>query len=110
VYDGDWIEGQRNGYGVYIYANGDKYLGMWKEDRRHGQGEYIYKDQRLKYKGKSPASYVWSQLDECLDLENPERSINNTSEVMVTVMMMMMMMMMTTRRRRTRRKKRKRIA
>lgn len=56
MYDGDWTEGQRNGYGVYIYANGDKYLGMWKEDRRHGQGEYIYKDHRLKYKGKSPAS------------------------------------------------------
>lgn len=60
VYDGDWTKGQRNGYGVYIYANGDKYLGMWKEDRRHGQGEYIYKDYRLKYKGKSPASYFWS--------------------------------------------------
>ena len=62
MYDGDWTEGQRNGYGVYIYANGDKYLGMWKEDRRHGQGEYIYKNQRLKYKGKSPASKFGANL------------------------------------------------
>ena len=56
VYEGDWSEGQRNGYGVYTYANGDKYQGIWEEDRRHGQGEYIYKDQNIKYKGKS---YTW---------------------------------------------------
>ena len=43
--------GQRNGYGVYTYPNGDKYEGEWRDGRRHGQGEYIYKDQGLRYKG-----------------------------------------------------------
>ena len=56
MYEGNWAEGQRNGYGVYVYANGDKYEGNWKEDRRHGQGEYIYKDLKLKYKGECYAS------------------------------------------------------
>jgi len=39
------------GKGVYIYSNGDKYIGEWKKDKyfapdnlkeRHGKGTYIY--------------------------------------------------------------------
>jgi len=27
-----------NGYGTYIWDNGDVYLGEWKKDKKHGQG------------------------------------------------------------------------
>ncbi len=37
-YCGDWVADRRQGYGVCIYGNGDKYEGSWRADRRHGRG------------------------------------------------------------------------
>ena len=33
---------KRNGHGVHIYKNKDKYDGNWKNNKRHGQGEMTY--------------------------------------------------------------------
>lgn len=35
-YEGQWLDGQRNGYGVFYYANGSKYEGEWKNNLKEG--------------------------------------------------------------------------
>jgi hypothetical protein len=37
-YTGDWLDGQKHGYGVFVYANGSKYEGEWVHDKRAGKG------------------------------------------------------------------------
>ena len=32
MYDGDWVEDVREGYGVFTWANGDIYKGHWKDN------------------------------------------------------------------------------
>jgi hypothetical protein len=39
-YDGEFLDGRRNGRGVYTSANGDRYEGEWRDDRRNGRGVY----------------------------------------------------------------------
>jgi len=46
-YDGYWKDGMQNGYGRLIYANGDIYEGMWDNDRKHGKGVLKLPDTRL---------------------------------------------------------------
>ncbi|TAF63927.1 MAG: hypothetical protein EAZ55_12530 [Cytophagales bacterium] len=31
-----------NGFGTYLFSNGDKYVGQWKNGLRHGQGTYTW--------------------------------------------------------------------
>lgn len=31
-----------NGFGVYVYENGDTYTGMFKDDKRNGEGSFAY--------------------------------------------------------------------
>ena len=44
VYEGDWKEGLRHGFGKFTWSNGDTYSGLWDNDKRHGQGTYIWND------------------------------------------------------------------
>ncbi|MBC8754793.1 glycosyltransferase family 39 protein [Kordia sp. YSTF-M3] len=37
-YSGAWKDGKRNGYGTYVWEDGQKYIGYWKNDVRHGEG------------------------------------------------------------------------
>ena len=39
-----------DGYGVFTWSDGRKYLGEYKEDKKHGQGQFIWPDGR-QYKG-----------------------------------------------------------
>jgi len=41
-----------NGYGVYIWASGNKYEGFWKNDKRNGQGTDTYFLSGDKYVGE----------------------------------------------------------
>lgn len=34
VLEGDWVHDQRQGYGEYLYANGDTYTGEWANNKR----------------------------------------------------------------------------
>merc|ERR1711992_316239 len=52
-YEGDWVEGLRQGKGMYTCkasggkyegSNGDWYEGQWKSGLRHGQGLYVWKE------------------------------------------------------------------
>ena len=40
-----------NGYGVYVWEDGQQYEGWWKNDKRNGQGTNTYASGRIK-KGK----------------------------------------------------------
>ncbi|KAJ3592741.1 hypothetical protein NHX12_007868, partial [Muraenolepis orangiensis] len=39
-----WVDNQRQGQGVYTYADGDTYDGGWLLDIRHGAGTHRYND------------------------------------------------------------------
>jgi hypothetical protein len=42
--------GQREGTGVYRFANGDRYEGQWWADKKHGHGFFFYVNGEV-YKG-----------------------------------------------------------
>ena len=48
IFDGEWVEDQRQGWGVYIWSNGDKYEGMWNANQQSGVGMMIYADDQIK--------------------------------------------------------------
>lgn len=43
-YTGDFVNGLREGYGVYNWKSGNRYSGDWKAGLEHGQGTYLYKN------------------------------------------------------------------
>ena len=51
VYDGDFVNGQRQGHGKYTFADGGQYEGAWKDGRYDGFGECTWEDKR-KYRGE----------------------------------------------------------
>ena len=50
MYEGNFFDGKRNGYGVMVHNNGDSYSGQWSNDCIDGKGtlKYINGD---KYEG-----------------------------------------------------------
>ncbi len=49
-YEGDWVNGIREGQGTMIWVSGEKYTGSWKQGRREGYGVDYYADGR-RYEG-----------------------------------------------------------
>jgi hypothetical protein len=43
-YVGDHKDGKSHGQGTYSYANGDRYVGEYKNDQKHGLGTYTFAD------------------------------------------------------------------
>ena len=43
-YEGEYVNGKRQGFGVYTFADGEKYEGEWDRDQQHGSGKYYYRD------------------------------------------------------------------
>jgi hypothetical protein len=43
-FDGTIIDGKREGYGTYIFKNGDKYVGEFRNDLFNGNGVFIWND------------------------------------------------------------------
>ena len=41
TYDGEWIGGFRDGYGVQKWPDGAQYEGQWKDDHYNGSGTLI---------------------------------------------------------------------
>lgn len=41
-YSGGMVDGKKDGYGVLIMPNGDKYEGEWKNDLQNGKGTFTY--------------------------------------------------------------------
>eukprot|EP00921_Rhytidocystis_pertsovi_P016487 GHVQ01026017.1.p1 GENE.GHVQ01026017.1~~GHVQ01026017.1.p1 ORF type:complete len:278 (+),score=37.95 GHVQ01026017.1:236-1069(+) len=38
LYDGEWMDDRKTGYGTYRFRNGDLYSGEWLDDVQHGRG------------------------------------------------------------------------
>jgi hypothetical protein len=41
-YEGEWRDGERSGQGTYVWPNGDSYDGEWQDGRRAGHGVYVW--------------------------------------------------------------------
>ena len=45
VYEGEWSNGQKNGFGKQTFKeDGRVYEGMWKDGQRHGFGKETFDD------------------------------------------------------------------
>ena len=44
IYIGQWKDGLMDGFGRYIYKNGNIYEGEWSDDKKEGTGKMIYND------------------------------------------------------------------
>jgi len=44
VYEGDFKNNLRDGWGLFDYGNGSRYEGQWKEGKKHGKGTYFQRD------------------------------------------------------------------
>jgi hypothetical protein len=53
TYNGDWVEGNRTGQGVYNFASGNRYEGQWKDNKKHGKG-------KMKYANGTVQDGMWS--------------------------------------------------
>jgi len=42
IYDGEIVNGSFNGFGSFVWNDGDKYIGEWLDNLMHGQGTYIW--------------------------------------------------------------------
>ena len=51
IYEGDYQNNKRDGYGVFIYENGDKYEGEYMDDNINGKGVYTWANGN-KYEGQ----------------------------------------------------------
>ena len=51
-YEGEFVDGKKEGNGKYIYENGKYYSGQWLNDYRHGKGILFYKNDNIKYDGE----------------------------------------------------------
>jgi len=56
-YKGDFVNGQREGEGLYISKEGHRYEGMWKNDMRHGAGTLTFASSGGKDGAKWAGSY-----------------------------------------------------
>lgn len=45
-YEGDMVNGLRDGYGTTTWNDGSKYVGQYKNDVEHGKGVFIFPDGR----------------------------------------------------------------
>lgn len=43
-YVGNFVNGQRHGYGVFNYASGARYSGLWNRNLKSGRGEFTFKN------------------------------------------------------------------
>mmetsp|Transcript_22989 Transcript_22989/g.20881 ORF Transcript_22989/g.20881 Transcript_22989/m.20881 type:complete len:230 (-) Transcript_22989:113-802(-) len=50
-FEGNYVDGQKTGYGKMIYPNGDIYEGEWLENLMNGEGSYTYKKSGDIYSG-----------------------------------------------------------
>ena len=50
-YDGNFKGGEKDGFGVFIWKNGDYYSGNWSNHRRNGWGLMHYAESGERFEG-----------------------------------------------------------
>ncbi len=50
VYEGLWLNGKQNGFGILFFANGQTYSGSWQNGLQNGYGKLLYLDKSF-YEG-----------------------------------------------------------
>ena len=50
-YEGDFVNGKKEGNGKYIYESGSYYIGQFLNDLKHGKGKEYYKNGTIRYEG-----------------------------------------------------------
>merc|ERR1711920_1072908 len=46
------IGSKASGFGVFVYANGNRYEGQWLDDKRHGRGQFVCAEDKCVYDGE----------------------------------------------------------
>lgn len=54
VYEGEYLNDKKNGYGRYRWGNGIIYEGHFKNDLKHGEGKIIYENGKV-------VSHTWNK-------------------------------------------------
>ena len=44
IFDGNWVEGTKSGYGTYTWPSGARYDGDFKDSMFHGRGAFCWSD------------------------------------------------------------------
>ena len=44
VYEGEWRDNKRDGYGIQSWPDGSKYIGQWENDKANGHGKLYHAD------------------------------------------------------------------
>jgi hypothetical protein len=76
-YDGTWVEGKRNGLGVFEYADGARYEGHWADDKKHGAGQQTFPDGTI-YRGEF-------YCDTMVSYQKPKAPVSATSEILIVI-------------------------
>jgi hypothetical protein len=56
IYEGDWLNSRRDGYGAQVWPDGAKYDGEWKDNKANGFGKFVHVNGDI-YKGKE---FIWT--------------------------------------------------
>ncbi len=68
IFEGQWHEGKKNGYGVLTKRNGDHFEGHWVNDMREGQGSYYYHSKSKLFVGEwvndHPKTGVYTEVED----------------------------------------------
>ncbi|KAJ3257636.1 hypothetical protein HK103_004424 [Boothiomyces macroporosus] len=62
TYRGYWVDGKREGYGVFFYSSGAKYEGNWKNNLKEGFGKFVSENGRV-YEGEFVADRPVAKIE-----------------------------------------------
>jgi len=80
IYEGEFFNGQPNGYGICYFADGDIYVGNWKDNFFEGNGTFYYSNGEI-LAGDWKGSYLIKAEERSKVMETPTRSINEVAKV-----------------------------
>jgi len=84
IYEGNWLEDKKNGYGILEKQNGDKYYGFWNMGLKEGQGYYYYYKTAKIYLGEwhedNPRCGIFTDVEDDTALQRPPATAVRTAK------------------------------